>query len=94
MSDFLEWIEDELDRERAEAAAHLDRCYALAALRSKALPVAKTLRRPLTPEDVLVVDDEHERAELRALALRVTRGEPASEFLERAGHHLDSGEAF
>lgn len=94
MNDFLDWIERELDRERTEAAAHIDRCYALAALRSKALPVAQALRRPLTPEDVLVVDDEHERAELRALALRATRGEPASEFPERAGHHSESGAAF
>jgi len=94
MDDFLSWIEDELVKERDEAAAHIDRAEALAALRSHALPVAQALRRPLTPEDVLVSDDEHKRAELRALALRVARGEPANEFPARGGHHLESGAAF
>jgi hypothetical protein len=94
MDDFLSWIEDELATERDEAAAHIDRAEALAALRSRALPRAQALRRPLTPEDVLVSEDERERAELRALALRVTRGEPANEFPDRAGHHVESGAAF
>jgi hypothetical protein len=92
VADFLTWIEDELDRERDEAARHIDRADALAELRSRALPVAASLRRPLTPEDVFSsAQNEHERAEIRALALRATGGDPANEVQRRAGSHFDSG---
>lgn len=96
MNDLLDWIESELDRERAEAAAHIDRAEALVALRSHLLPAAATLRRPLTPDDLYAsCSDERERAEVRALAERITgRGEPAIEVFPRLGHRVGSGVAF
>jgi hypothetical protein len=95
VEDFLTWIEDELAKERDEAARHVDRAEALAELRSRALPAAQALRRPLTPEDVFAsCKNEHERAELRALALRATRGEPAIASATSAGTRVESGVAF
>lgn len=96
MNDLLDWIESELERERDEAAGHIDRADALAQLRSHLLPVAATLRRPLTPDDLYVsCEDERERAEVRALAERVAGGEirPLGEF-SRIGHPVGSGAAF
>lgn len=101
LGDFLDWIEDELASARREAARHVDRAEALAVLRSRALPIAQRLRRPLTPDDVLASSrDERERAELRALADRVTGdrvtggGDPADDISIREGHHSESGAAF
>lgn len=95
LNDLLDWIEAELDREREAAARHVDRADALAQLRTRALPIAASLRRPLTPDDLFAAArDEHERAELRALADRATRGEPASANSNGAGTYVGSGVAF
>jgi hypothetical protein len=96
LNDFLDWIEVELTTARREAARHIDRAEALAVLRSRALPVAQRLRRPLTVDDVFASSrDERERAELRALADRVTGGgDPADDVLNRAGTQPGSSAAF
>jgi hypothetical protein len=69
--DFLEELEGELDRARVAAAAAVDRCEALVALRSRALAVAEGLGGVLRVEDVFESDDEEEAAQLRALAGRI-----------------------
>ena len=95
LADFLDWIEDELTSARREAAHYIDRAEALAALRSRALPIAQRLRRPLTVDDVFASRDERERAELRALADRVTGGgDPADDVLNRGGTQPGSSAAF
>jgi hypothetical protein len=96
LEDFLDWIEDELANERREATKHVDRADALAALRSRALPIAQRLRRPLTPQDVFAsASDEHERAQLQALADRVTGGgDPADDVLLGRGTQPGSSAAF
>jgi hypothetical protein len=96
LNDFLDWIEVELTPARREAARHIDRAEALAVLRSRALPVAQRLRRPLTVDDVFASSrDERERAELRALADRVTGGgEPADEISGVGGTQPGSSAAF
>jgi hypothetical protein len=96
LGDFLDWIEDELAKERREAAKHVDRADALATLRSRALPIAQRLRRPLTPDDVFGSSaNEHERAQLQALADRVAgRGDPADDVLLGQGTQPGSSAAF
>lgn len=96
LGDFLDWIEDELAKERREATNHVDRADALAALRSRALPIAQRLRRPLTPDDVFKSSsNEHERAQLQALADRVTGGgDPADGDFESRGTQPGSSAAF
>jgi hypothetical protein len=96
LGDFLDWIEDELALARREATKHVDRADALAALRSRALPIAQRLRRPLTPDDVFKSSsNEHERAQLQALADRVTGGgDPADEISSLGGTQPGSSAAF
>lgn len=84
VGDFLDDLERELARQRRVASREVDRADALAQLRTRALSVAADLKRPITVEDVFSsAKDERERAELSALADRITReqepgGNPAS----------------
>ena len=93
--DFLDHLERELGEQRAIAARVLDRADALAALREHALAVAHDLRRPITLDDVLAsARDEEQHARLRALASRVTGGDPALATKETVGHRSGSAEGF
>lgn len=70
--DILNDLDEEIRRARAEAARVVDRAQALVELRSRALAVAERLAGvPLRWEDVFSTGSERERAEARALAVRV-----------------------
>lgn len=95
IGDFLDQLEDELVRQRRLAAAHVDRADALAAFRNRALAVASDLERAITVEDVFAsATNERERAELAALADRITAlgSEPPPAQDESAEYHLETGE--
>ena len=95
VGDFLDELEHELTQQRRLAAHHVDRADALKEMRNRALHVSATQRRAITVEDVFdAAPDEHARAELQALADRITRdpgSEPPLGEEKVGGHHLETG---
>jgi hypothetical protein len=93
VGDFLDDLERELVHQRKVAAREVDRADALAQLRNRALSVSTDLGRAITAQDVFSsAKNEHERAELHALADRIAPegggANPASP------DHREAGEGF
>ena len=95
VGDFLDQIESEIVMQRHLAAQHVDRAEALVAFRNRALTVGGRLNRPITVNDVFDgAANEQERAELRALADRITAmgSEPAAASESAWGYRLETAE--
>ena len=96
LDDFLDVVERELAADRRRLARLLDRVEALAALHAHAVSVSIELQRAISADDVFSAPrSERERAELQALADRITSdpgGHPAFDSDDGAGHHLETAE--
>jgi hypothetical protein len=92
VGDFLDELDHELGVARDVAARAVDRADALNEFRSRAIAVATVLHRSISAQDVFdAAKNERERAELRALADRITQdagGDPAISDATRPGAPL------